>query len=69
MKEKLRLNCGVTAVLCTPHSRVPSLMIGQYTLDSGTNSIRDTSVRLGKAFGRRDKKVLKSLNGAYLKFC
>ena len=40
--EKLRLTCGVTAAHCTDHVRVPSPMIGQYTLDLRVNSIRDT---------------------------
>ena len=45
MKEKLRLNCGVTAELCHSHSRVPSAMIGQYTLKPDTHSNRDTGTR------------------------
>ena len=41
-KEKLRLNCGVTTELCRSALRVPSAMIGQYTLKPDTHSNRDT---------------------------
>ena len=40
--EKLRLTCGVTQRIATDHVRVPSPMIGQYTLDLRVNSIRDS---------------------------
>ena len=40
--EKLRLTCGSLQRIATDHVRVPSPMIGQYTLDLRVNSIRDT---------------------------
>ena len=44
-KEKLRLTWGSQQRVDSDHVRVPSPMIGQYTLDSRTNSIRDTGTR------------------------
>ena len=40
--EKLRLTAGSRQRIATNHVRVPSPMIGQYTLDLRVNSIRDT---------------------------
>ena len=40
--KKLTLNCGSWKRFATPHLRVRSPMIGQYTLDSSVNSNRDT---------------------------
>ena len=40
--EKLRLTCRSLHRIATDHLRVPSPMIGQYTLDLRVNSIRDT---------------------------
>ena len=44
--EKLRLTCGSLQRIATDHVRVPSPMIGQYTLDLRVNSIRDTGTGL-----------------------
>ena len=49
--EKLRLTCGSRQRIATDHVRVPSPMIGQYTLDLRVNSIRDTGVPQGSILG------------------